>query len=97
MGFEQHAFSIRLPEHLRAELDALAEAMDRSRAYIVKEAIEAYVNERRQYIEELKAARESALHGPLHSSEQIFAWMDSWGTDKELPPPEPDIAPDRNT
>jgi hypothetical protein len=50
------------------------------------------MSKHRQYIEELNAAKKSALGGPLYSAEQIFTWMDSWGTDKELPPPEPDIS-----
>ena len=91
MGFEKHAFSIRLPDTLRAEIDAIAEATDRSRAYVVKEAIEAYVEDRRRYIAELQAAKASALNGPLHSAESVFAWMESWGTGSRLPKPVPDV------
>ena len=95
MGAENHAFSIRLTEDLRAEIDAIAAATDRSRAYIVKEAIEAYVADRRRYIAELEAAKKSALEGPLHSAESVFRWMDSWTTEKDLPPPQPDVFPGR--
>ena len=80
---------------LREELDALAEASDRSRAWIVKEAIETYLIQRRQYVAELKAARQSALTGPLHSAASVFRWMDSWGGENPLPKPEPDTLPDR--
>jgi predicted transcriptional regulator len=93
MGFEKHAFSIRLPDKLRAEIDAIAEATDRSRAYVVKEAIEAYVEERRRYIAELEAAKAGALKGPNYSMKVVSAWLDSLGTANPLPKPEPDIFP----
>lgn len=34
-----------------------------------------------------------AEKGVFISSEAMLAWVSSWGTDKELPPPEPDIFP----
>jgi predicted transcriptional regulator len=93
MASEKHAFSIRLPDKLRAEIDAVAEATDRSRAYIVKEAIEEYLENRRRYIAELDAAKASALKGPNYSMEVVSAWLDSLGTDNPLPKPEPDVFP----
>lgn len=41
--------SVRLPEELIAGLDRLAEATDRSRSYLVKEAIETYLTEYEDY------------------------------------------------
>ena len=41
--------SVRLPEELIAALDRLAEATDRSRSYLVKEAIETYLTEYEDY------------------------------------------------
>ena len=43
------AMSVRLPEDLIAGLDHLAEATDRSRSYLVKEAIETYLTEYEDY------------------------------------------------
>jgi len=44
---------------------------------------------------ELDEAVKSIESGVGHSSEQIFAWLNSWGTEAELPSPEPDIRPIR--
>ena len=37
----------------------------------------------------IEEARASAAAGKLISVEAVQAWVDSWDTDNELPPPEP--------
>lgn len=44
------AISIRLPEELVRELDALASMTDRSRTYIIKKAISEYLREYSDYL-----------------------------------------------
>ena len=83
-------FSVRLPEPLKNDLDKLAQMTKRSRAHLVKEAVAAYVADQQAYIKELLEAKADAESGELHSREQIFAWMDSWGTER-VPKPPPDI------
>jgi len=87
-------FSVRLPEELRQEVDAFAKATRRSRSFIVKEAIEAHLAERRAYLAAIDEAVREADEGVFVSGEAVMRWLDSWGTDNELPPPEPDIFPD---
>lgn len=84
-------FSVRLPEPLKNDLDELAQLTKRSRGHLVKEAVAAYVADQQAYIKELLEAKAEAEKGPLHSFESITKWMDSWGTDRVLPPPEPDV------
>ena len=85
-------FSVRLPEELRQEVDAFAKATRRSRSFIVKEAIEAHLAERRAYLAAIdEAIKEADETGEFPSWEATRAWMDSWGKPDELPPPKPDI------
>jgi RHH-type rel operon transcriptional repressor/antitoxin RelB len=44
------AISIRLPEDVLREVDALAEMTDRSRTYIIKKAISEYLREYGDYL-----------------------------------------------
>ena len=49
--------------------------------------------EKLQVIENLRRAEtlqalESVREGRLIPAEKVFAWMESWGTDEELPKPE---------
>ena len=43
-------FSVRLPDGLKAEVESLARQYKRSRSFIIKEAVEAYVEDRREYL-----------------------------------------------
>jgi predicted transcriptional regulator len=87
-------FSVRLPDDLRAEVDQFAKATRRSRSFVVKEAVEAYMAERKAYLEAIDEAIKEADEGIFISGEAVDAWLASWGTDQELPVPEPDIFPD---
>lgn len=85
-------FSIRLPPETKRELEEYARATQRSSAFIAKEAIEAHLAERRAYLAAIdEAIKEADDTGEFVSWEATKRWMDSWGTDNELSPPEPDI------
>lgn len=86
-------FSVRLSDDLKNDVDKYAALTKRSRSYIVQEAIAAYMKDRLAYLDDLNEAIADAQSGYAHSSEQIFAWMDTWGTENETPLPEPDITP----
>jgi len=85
-------FSVRLPLETKRELEEYARATKRSSAFIVKEAVEAHLAERRAYLAAIdEAVKEADETGEFVSGEAVLRWLRSWGTDKELPPPEPDI------
>ena len=85
-------FSVRLPPETKQELEEYARATKRSSAFIAKEAIEAHLAERRAYLAAIdEAIKEADETGEFVSWEVTKRWMDSWGTNNELPPPEPDI------
>jgi len=85
-------FSVRLPLETKRELEEYARATKRSSAFIVKEAVEAHLAERRAYLAAIdEAVKEADETGEFVSWEATKRWMNSWGTDNPLPPPEPDI------
>jgi predicted transcriptional regulator len=85
--------SVRLSETNRANMDRFAKLTRRSRSFIINEAMETYLRDRIAYLEEIEEALEEVHSGYGHSSGQIHAWMQSWGTENELPTPSPDIVP----
>ena len=87
-------FSLRLSPDLKERLDAVAESEDRSASYVTTKAIEAFLDARDAKDRAIRAAIEEADKGIFVSSEAVDRWMESWGTDNELPMPEPDIFPD---
>jgi predicted transcriptional regulator len=88
-------FSVRLPDDLKAGVAQLAALTKRSRAFIVKEAVAAYVEEHRAYLEAVDEALAEADKGVFVSGDAVFAWLGSLGMANERPMPEPDIFPDK--
>jgi predicted transcriptional regulator len=85
---------VSLPEELRQEVDNFAKATQRSRSLVVKEAVEAYMEDQRAYQAAIDEAIIEADKGVFISGDAVDRWLKSWGTDNVLPMPEPDIFPD---
>ncbi len=82
--------TLRLRPELLASLDELAGTTHRSRAELAEEALVQYLEVQRWQVEGISAAIEEAERGePGIPHERVAEWLDSWGTDDELPPPEP--------
>lgn len=82
--------SIRLSEDVEAPLEQLAKKLDRSKNYLVNQAIKEFVL--RQSMEELRwtetvEALESVKAGRLIESSAVSEWLQSWGSDTSKPPP----------
>jgi predicted transcriptional regulator len=85
-------FSVRLPPETRRELEKYARDSQRSSSFIVKEAVEAHLAERRAYLAAIEEAiKEADETGEFISGEAVDRWLASWGTDNVLPMPQPDI------
>jgi predicted transcriptional regulator len=84
--------SARIPEKLGNEIEALAEATRRSKAFLITEALEDYIRRQAWLVQRIdEAVREADESGEWISHEKMEAWLLSWGKPNELPPPEPDI------
>src|SRR5437588_419431 len=82
--------TVRLNPEVSEKLEALARNMKRSKGYLASEAIETYVDLNAWQVAHIKEALEEDESGaPGVPHQQVVAWMESWGTDHELPPPKP--------
>jgi RHH-type transcriptional regulator, rel operon repressor / antitoxin RelB len=82
--------TVRLKPEVKDKLDALARDTRRSKSCLASEAIETYVNLNAWQVAHIKAAlAEDEEGGPGVPHEEVMRWMQSWGTDQELPRPEP--------
>ncbi len=95
MAIKAENLSVRLPAELRDQVDEMARRARRSRSFVIKEAVAAYVRDQKQMLAEIDIAIQSADKGIGHSREQVFAWMDAWAAGDKRPLPAPDIKPDR--
>lgn len=87
-------FSVRFDEELKARLEKQAELEKRSSGYIVQQAVENYLSAQERFYREIDAAVAEADKGIFISQAAMHSWMESWDTENELQPPEPDMFPD---
>ena len=86
-------FSIRLDTDIKVKLEQEARLEDRSAGYIAQKAIEDYLDAKAYKRECLREAVAEADKGVFISEEAMDAWINSWGTENELPMPRPDVFP----
>lgn len=67
------AFTVRLPDDVTAQLDALAAKLDRSRSYLASRAIESFVAHEAWQIAKIEEGLAAAERGDFASEEEVAA------------------------
>jgi predicted transcriptional regulator len=80
-------FSVRLKVETRKRLAKLAKASGRSSNFLIADAVEAYVADQERLHADIRQADRQIKQGHYIKDEDMKAWLLSWGTEKELPPP----------
>jgi predicted transcriptional regulator len=84
-------FSLRLDPKMKLRLEKEAKRRNRTASFIANHALKSYFEGLDRFSKDLDDAFKEADKGVFISEEAMDAWIASWGTDHELPPPEPDI------
>jgi predicted transcriptional regulator len=76
--------SVRLNDDIEKPLDSLAKKLDRSKSYLINQAVREFVA--RQSVDDLRweetlEAIESVNRGELIDESEVNAWLNSWGTE----------------
>ena len=82
--------SIRLAKDVDQPLDSLAKKLDRSKNYLINQAIKEFLA--KQSLEESRwqdtlEALESIKDGKSLDEADVNAWLNSWGSDSRTSPP----------
>ncbi|VAW51041.1 hypothetical protein MNBD_GAMMA05-1562 [hydrothermal vent metagenome] len=82
--------SIRLQPEIENPLAKLASKLDRSKNYLINQAIKEFLA--RKTLDEKKwnetlEALESVKSNRVIEEQEVNKWLDSWGKDNEKPPP----------
>jgi predicted transcriptional regulator len=77
-----------VPIDLASKVDAMAARLDRSRGWIVKQAIAAWVDLEEERHRMTLEALADVDHGDVVSHQAVQAWADSLLTDTPLPSPQ---------
>lgn len=79
--------SIRLKPEMKRRLARLAKASGRSSNFLISDAVESYVADQERMLAEVRQADRQVNSGHYIRHEDMKAWLLSWGTERELPPP----------
>lgn len=77
--------SVRLNEDIEKPLDELARKLDRSKSYLINQAVREFVARQaaeNARWEETLGALDSVKQGDVIEEAAVNAWLDSWGTRK---------------
>lgn len=75
--------TLRLAAKTNKRLGQLARALERSRSWVVAEAIEKYLEDNRWQLEAIEEGVAEADRGRLVAHEDVARWVKSWGKKKE--------------
>lgn len=82
--------SVRLNSDIVAPLENLAKRLDRSKNYLINQAIKEFVvrqaMEDSRWEDTLKALG-SVKEGKVINESEVLSWLKTWGTDSESSPP----------
>jgi predicted transcriptional regulator len=79
--------SIRLKAETKRRLAKLARVSGRSSNFLISDAVESYVADQERMLAEIRQADREVKSGHYIKHEDMKAWLLSWGTNRELPPP----------
>lgn len=82
--------TVRLRPEIEASLAAMADKQHRTKSWLINQALKEFIQHQDlQQVrwQETLQAMESVARGEAVSGEAVHAWLRSWGTPDELPPP----------
>ena len=84
---ETATLTVRLSAETEARLERLARTTSVSKSRLAADAIAAYLDEQEHQLARIREGLADARAGRLVAHEDVVRWLDSWGTENELPPP----------
>ena len=76
-----------IPVSLADKVDAIASRLERSRGWIIKQALADWVDQEEERDRLTREALADVDAGRVFSQESVLAWTESLGTDEPLPGP----------
>ena len=86
---ETRVITAHVPIPLAEKLDMLADRYDRSRAWVVKQALDSWIEDAEERYRSTLEAMEDAEAGNVVDNDEAVAWIKSLSTAQPLPMPVP--------
>ena len=87
MAAETKVLTAHVPIGLAEKVEAMASRLERSRGWVMKQALAAWVDQEEERHRMTLDALADVDAGRVIDHQAVLAWADSLGTDKPLPPP----------
>ncbi len=88
MASTTKVITAHVPLRLAERVEAMAARLERSRGWVMKQALAAWVDQEEEHHRMTLEALDDVAAGRLIAHETIQGWTDSLSTDNPLPPPE---------
>jgi predicted transcriptional regulator len=75
------ATTVRIDENMLVRLDSLAESLSRPRSWVIKQAIERFVEYEEWFVQEVQAGLKEVEQGKIATDEEVSKAFDKWGVD----------------
>ena len=82
--------SVRLTDELQDQLEETAERLRRSKGWVISEALNEFMAKEERALNRIERSRkalEQVEAGQVVDGDEVMAWIESWGSDKESSPP----------
>jgi len=84
---ETVSLSLRVTPEKAHQVEELAKSTDRSRSWLLEQALDAYLESQSWQVAHMKKGMEELDRGQGVSHEGVAGWLAGWGTDGEGDPP----------
>ncbi|MDE1148055.1 MAG: CopG family ribbon-helix-helix protein [Azospirillaceae bacterium] len=84
------SLDIHLGPDLSDQVTAIAKVLDRPASWVVDQAIRDFIAVQEGHLRAIEEGIRAADAGKVVPHEDVVAWVNSWGTDNELPMPSAD-------
>jgi predicted transcriptional regulator len=79
--------SVRLKPQIKRRLAKLAKASGVSSNFLISDAVESYIADQERILSEIRQSDRQVKSGHYVKHDDMKAWLLSWGTEREVPPP----------
>ncbi len=79
----------RIDQSIKDDLLAVCERTQRSQSYHTEKALAEYVAREKEFRALIQEGLDAADRGECVEHDRVMEWLESWGTDDELPLPKP--------
>ena len=75
------ATTVRINDDMLGRIDCLANALSRSRSWVINQAIERFIGHEEWFVQEVKEGLKEIEQGKIATNEEVTARFRKWGVD----------------